>query len=67
MPQKCPIFSIAPEINSWVDCLEEGCAWWVEEERCAIPQVVRELDRLTDRLDLNLREQLGNLNQNIPI
>jgi hypothetical protein len=43
------------------DCKEEGCAWWDEdEERCAVLQIVWVLDRLTDRLDLNLREQLGN-------
>ena len=47
------------------DCLEEQCAWWDEdEERCAVPQMVRELDRLVDRVndvELLLRAQLGGL------
>jgi|WetSurMetagenome_2_1015567.scaffolds.fasta_scaffold01177_23 hypothetical protein len=51
------------------NCQEDQCAWWDEnEERCCVPQLARELDRLVDRVndvELMLRVQLENLNQNI--
>jgi hypothetical protein len=67
---KCPLFSIAPEINSsWVDCLEEQCAWWEEvEERCAIMSITVDMDRavsVVNDLCLTLAAQLGNLNENL--
>lgn len=43
---KCPLLSIAPGVGSWVNCLEEDCAWWeATEERCAVMSIAVDMDR----------------------
>lgn len=69
MPKlKCPFKKDKSGFDSstiFGECYEEEYAWWdADEERCCVPQLVRELDRLVDRVndvELLLRAQLGGL------
>lgn len=60
---KCPLFSIAPEINTWVNCLEDDCAWWeMVEERCAIMSIAVDMDQAVSQVNdlcLTLQAHLG--------